>query len=61
MTSNEIKAAIEADANGQVRIVQGEGEDRDFGWASLTPAGEITVGWDSGQRTALYGDDAELA
>jgi hypothetical protein len=61
MTAAELTKIIEADPNGQVRIVQGDGEGRDFGWASLDANDEITVGWDSGQRTALYGDDAELA
>jgi len=60
MTTAEITAAIEGSSDGQVRIVQGAGEDRDAGWASMTDNGEITVGWDSGTRTVLYGDDAEL-
>ena len=61
MTKEDIIAVIKAMGGGELRIVQGAGEDRDYGWAGADANDGVTVGWDSGQRTALYGDDAEIA
>lgn len=60
MTQEQIRQAIRTSSEEMVRIVQGEGADRDFGNAWLDDDGSIVVGWDSGQRTKLYGDDAEI-
>lgn len=59
-TQTDIIAAIEASADESVRIIQGAGEDRECGNAFLAADGSVSVSWDSGVRTKLYGDDAEL-